>query len=161
MSIPDTALPIVDWEDSYCGATDTLHKNVMPLCPHCNDWSYYSTDEAEERGGYILCPFCGGAMYMPSSPHNYSVKYEGDKIIRVDFLQGKISEDDIDTEDVIDIQGKQYEDDIDTQGKQTEVYRFADCDYCDEKNCLDGEHCLIEAILNGTCESPSLANYFK
>jgi hypothetical protein len=56
--------PIVAFEDSFDGRTDTLHKNCIPLCPHCNEWSYYTDAEAEERGGFTICPFCGKGMYM-------------------------------------------------------------------------------------------------
>ena len=78
MSIPKTALPIIDWDDSYCGATDTLYENEIPLCPHCKDWSHYTTAEAVERGGYTICPFCQGEMYMPSDLHACNVESEGD-----------------------------------------------------------------------------------
>lgn len=65
--IPKTAKPIISFEDSFDGRTDTLHKNVIPLCPHCGDWSYYTDSEADERGGYTICPFCDGEMYMPEN----------------------------------------------------------------------------------------------
>ena len=58
-------LPIVDFEDSFDGRTDTLHKNVIPLCPHCKEWSYYTTASANSMNGVHICPFCNGHMYMP------------------------------------------------------------------------------------------------
>jgi hypothetical protein len=62
-NIPDGALPIIDWDDDVHPA-GRLIKGVIPLCPHCKQASYYTTKEAEARGGYTICPFCGGAMYM-------------------------------------------------------------------------------------------------
>ena len=66
MSIPKTALPIIDY--SYTEAADLIHVDEIPLCPHCKEWSYYTSAEADERGGYTICPFCQGEMYMPSPP---------------------------------------------------------------------------------------------
>jgi hypothetical protein len=64
-NMPKNAKPITLYEDSYNGSTDTLHVGVIPLCPHCGEWSYYTDNEAEERGGYTICPFCEGAMCIP------------------------------------------------------------------------------------------------
>lgn len=54
--------PITEYEEIY-GLGDMV--SGVPLCPHCGEWSYYTTKEAEENGGYTECPFCGGLMYMP------------------------------------------------------------------------------------------------
>ena len=61
----DKVLPIIDFEDSFDGMTDTLHKNCIPLCPHCKEWSYYTTKSAKQNNGVHICQFCGGGMYMP------------------------------------------------------------------------------------------------
>lgn len=137
MSIPKTALPIVDWEEWFCGATDTLDENEMPLCPHCGEWSSYTTVEAEQRGGYCICQFCGGEMYMPSS-HDCNV-------VLFPTLNADRNNEEIESE----IDGKQpkvYSVSI-PYNTQTEVldkdFRFSVCDSC------DGKHCKVEEILNG------------
>jgi len=111
MSIPKTALPIIDWEDHFDGRTDTLYENEIPLCPHCKEWSYYTTSEADERGGYTICPFCQGEMYMPSDLHAHNVESEGE----INIIRGK-------------------------RDKQSEVVikalRVLNCDSCDGKHCI-------------------------
>jgi len=62
--LPQYALPIVDFDDDFDGRTDTLNVGVIPLCPHCKEWSYYTTKQAIENGGFTVCPFCNGKMYM-------------------------------------------------------------------------------------------------
>ena len=110
MSIPKTALPIIDWADDFDGCTDTLHKNVIPLCPHCKEWSYYTASEADKRGGFTICPFCQGEMYMPSSldgpsPYDCNVECAGG----IDVMRGEQSEAGI------------------------KALRLFDCDSCDRK----------------------------
>lgn len=63
-TIPANAKPIVDFELVYNYATDQINEKGLPLCPHCGEWSYYTDDEADENGGYTICPFCGGPMFM-------------------------------------------------------------------------------------------------
>jgi len=104
MSIPKTALPIIDWEDHFDGGTDTLYENEIPLCPHCKEWSYYTQAEAVERGGYTICPFCHGEMYMPSDLHACIVEIEG----------------------VINVTR-------DKQPEAIKILRHPDCDSCDGK----------------------------
>ena len=62
--IPENAKPIVDFNDAIATGGESIIENSIPLCPHCGEWSYYTTDEAEANGGFTVCPFCGGAMYM-------------------------------------------------------------------------------------------------
>ena len=59
--LPEKAKPIVSYEEIY-GLGDVI--NDIPLCPHCGEWSYYTTKEAEINGGYTVCPFCEKLMYM-------------------------------------------------------------------------------------------------
>lgn len=60
MGLPEKAKPIRDYDTGY-GLGDIL--NFAPLCPHCKEWSYYTTSEADRNGGYTVCPFCEGPMY--------------------------------------------------------------------------------------------------
>lgn len=60
VGVPENAKPIADYDSQY-GLGDVLQ--FVPLCPHCLEWSYYTTNDADRNGGYTLCPFCGGAMY--------------------------------------------------------------------------------------------------
>lgn len=60
VGLPNRAKPIVDYDSGY-GLGGEL--TVAPLCPHCLEWSYYTTDEADRNGGYTICPFCEGLMY--------------------------------------------------------------------------------------------------
>ena len=58
--LPESAKPIKDL-DVVNGLGDIL--SFVPLCPHCKEWSYYTTNEADTNGGYTVCPFCEGLMY--------------------------------------------------------------------------------------------------
>lgn len=60
-NLPQKSKPIVSYDGIY-GLGDVI--NHVPLCPHCGEWSYYITRDAEINGGYTVCPFCKGFMYM-------------------------------------------------------------------------------------------------
>ena len=60
VGLPEKAKSIKDHDCGY-GLGDRL--TFAPLCPHCLEWSYYTTNEADRNGGYTVCPFCEGLMY--------------------------------------------------------------------------------------------------
>lgn len=60
VGLPEKSKAIRNYDTLY-GLGDVL--TSAPLCPHCLEWSYYTTDEAKRNGGYTVCPFCRGLMY--------------------------------------------------------------------------------------------------